>query len=182
MTRSTFGLALSGALLVGAASASAGDWIFQGSYYSHDPQSGERTAQYQPIAPVMHQQRLDYLQSGYRQDHIRIGGPIDADNIHIVEEWGRPVRPYGEWLHPYRPYSVPYQLWGPPYGGLGGGGGWWPQYQPGFFPPGEVPYYGPDHGPGSRGPAHFDRGRGHAGAMHGDPPAKYDGGPATGPT
>ncbi len=41
-----------------------------------------------------------------------------ADHMHVVEEWGRPVRPYGEWRFPYRPYSVPYQLWGAPFAGL----------------------------------------------------------------
>jgi hypothetical protein len=39
--------------------------------------------------------------------------------MHVVEEYGRAIRPYGEWRYPYRPYSVPYQLWGPPFAGLG---------------------------------------------------------------
>ena len=60
--------------------------------------------------------------SGYRHYRSTIQAGGSADNLHIVEEWGRPVRPYGEWRFPYRPYSVPYSQWGQPFGGLGPGG------------------------------------------------------------
>jgi hypothetical protein len=99
--------------------ANAADWLSAPSTYTHDPQTGERVSQYAPVAPVFVQTRPDYLKSGYRHNRSSIYSGDGADNQHIVEQWGRPVRPYGEWLYPYRPYSVPYQLWGPPYAGLG---------------------------------------------------------------
>jgi hypothetical protein len=104
---------------LGAGSAAAADWLLAPSTYTHDPQNGQRTAQYAPIAPVLVPTRADYLKSGYRHNRSSIFSGDGSDNQHIVEQWGRPVRPYGEWLYPYRPYSVPYQLWGPPYAGLG---------------------------------------------------------------
>jgi hypothetical protein len=109
---------------LGAGPAAAADWLLAPSTYTHDPQTGERTAQYAPIAPVVVPTRPDYLKSGYRHNRSSIVSGDGADHHHVVEQWGRPVRPYGEWLYPYRPYSVPYQLWGPPYAGLG-----WP-YRP----------------------------------------------------
>ena len=111
------------AALLPATSARAGDWMYRRSTYTHNPNTGERVAQYQQPTRVFIAPRPDYLQSAYRHNHIRIGWGPDADNIHIVEEWGRRVRPYGEWRYPYRPYSVPYRQWGPPYGGLGYGNG-----------------------------------------------------------
>lgn len=115
----------------------AADWIASKSYYTHDPQTGERVNQYTPIGPFYIYPREDYQESAYHhyQSSIRVGG--SQDNYHVVREYGRPVRPYGEWQHPYRPYSVPYSQWGPPFGGLGGamGGGFGPQ-----APPGAVPY------------------------------------------
>jgi hypothetical protein len=97
----------------------AADWITAPSTYTHDPQTGERVDQYSPIGPVYTFARRDYLRSGYRHTRsaLQVGGSMD--NMHIVEEWGRPVRPYGEWKFPFRPYSVPYSMWGPPYAGLG---------------------------------------------------------------
>jgi len=98
--------------------ATAADWIFAPSYFTHDPQSGQRVSQYAEKDPAYAPERGNYRRSGYRhtQNVIRAGG--SADRYHLVEEWGRPVRPYGEWQRPYRPYSVPYRQWGVPYGGL----------------------------------------------------------------
>jgi hypothetical protein len=112
---------LSFALL--AARADANEWITAPSYYSHDPQTGERLQQYTPIGPFYIQPRGDYRRSGYRhmRSSIQVGG--SSDNLHVVEEWGRPVRPYGEWRFPFRPNSVPYDLWGPPLPGFAGGFG-----------------------------------------------------------
>jgi hypothetical protein len=100
------------------AASGAADWITAPSYYTHDPQTGQRVDQYTPIGPFYTYGRSDYLQSGYRQTRssVVVGG--SADHMHIVEEWGRPVRPYEEWQFPFRPYSVPYALWGPPYAGM----------------------------------------------------------------
>jgi len=99
-------------------SACAADWILAPSTFTHDPETGKRVTQYAPIGPFYWPQRADYRQSGYRHHRstLRAGG--SADHMHVVEEWGRPIRPYGEWRFPYRPYSVPYDLWGEPYGGL----------------------------------------------------------------
>lgn len=126
----------------------AADWITAPSYYTHDPSTAERVNQYSQVGPFYYYPRADYMQSGYRHNRstFQFGG--SADNLHIVEEWGRPVRPYDEWRFPYRPYSTPYPNWGPPFGGLeganifppffpwggggfgGGGDGWGPG--PGF--------------------------------------------------
>jgi hypothetical protein len=109
-------------LVVGAAVCAAccgADWITAPSSYTHDPQTGQRVDQYTPIGPFYTFARSDYLQSGYRHTRSTIQAGLSVDHMHIVEEWGRPVRPYGEWQHPYRPYSVPYALWGAPFAGLG---------------------------------------------------------------
>jgi hypothetical protein len=57
------------------------------------------------------------VQSGYWHTRSSIQAGGSADHLHVVEEWGRPVRPYGEWRFPYRPFSVPYPLWGPQFFG-----------------------------------------------------------------
>jgi hypothetical protein len=106
--------------------AFAADWITAPSYYTHDRTTGERVAQYTPIGPFYYYERPDFLRSGYRQYRSTIDLGNSSDNMHIVEQWGAPVRPYEEWLYPYRPFSVPYPAWGPPYGGLGGGTGFYP--------------------------------------------------------
>ena len=113
-------------LLLFAGHASAADWLTAPSYYTHSPTTGERVTQYTPIGPVYNSQRNNYTQSGYRHTRSSLQQGRSIDHLHIVEEWGNPVRPYGEWRYPYRPYSVPYQLWGAPFAGLGGGGGWGP--------------------------------------------------------
>ncbi len=95
------------------------DWIVARSYYTHDPQSGQRVTQYTPIGPFYSYTRTDYLRSGYRHTRSSIQAGGSADHMHIVEEYGAAVRPYGEWRFPYRPYSVPYGLWGAPFAGLG---------------------------------------------------------------
>jgi hypothetical protein len=106
--------------------AAAADWLTAPSYYTHDPPSGERVCQYSPIGPFYYYSRPDYLKSGYRQYRSTIDLGNSSDNLHIVETWGAPVRPYEEWRFPFRPYSVPYPGWGPPFGGLGGGNGSYP--------------------------------------------------------
>ncbi|MHB0955999.1 MAG: hypothetical protein ACYC0X_06415 [Pirellulaceae bacterium] len=100
------------------AASNAADWITAPSHYTHDPQTGQRVDQYTPIGPFYTFARSDYLQSGYRHTRSTIQAGLSVDHMHIVEEWGRPVRPYGEWRFPFRPYSVPYPMWGPPYAGL----------------------------------------------------------------
>jgi hypothetical protein len=138
------------------ASAIAADWITAPATYTHDPNTAERVAQYSPIGPFYYYARPDYMKSGYRHLRSTIDAGNSSDNLHIVEEWGRPVRPYEEWRFPYRPYSVPYDAWGPPFGGLGGGNGSYPYSGGGFggggfFGPG-FPGGGFPGGPGGGGP------------------------------
>jgi hypothetical protein len=107
------------------------DWIAAPSRYTHEPQTGHRVWQYAPILPVPHQPM--YGRSAYRQarSSLQVGNSIDQ--FHVVEEYGHPVRPYGEWRFPFRPFSVPYDLWGPA-----------PGVVPGFG-------YGYGYGPGAGG-------------------------------
>jgi|GEM_PF-1950196 len=131
------------------------DWITAPSYYTHDPMTGDRVTQYSPIGPFYIFPQPDYRRSGYRHTRSSIQAGQSADHMHIVEEWGRPVRPYGEWRFPYRPYSVPYPAWGAPFAGLGAG------RHPFAFPP------GPPHGaPGDGQPDPYGRQQ---------PPPYYDG-------
>src|SRR5690606_13583243 len=81
-------------------SAVAADWILAPSTYTHDPQTGRRVTQYAPIEPVVVPTRPDYIKSGYRHNRSSIYSGNGADHHHVVEQWGRPVRPYGEWLYP----------------------------------------------------------------------------------
>jgi hypothetical protein len=139
-----------------AFTADAADWIFAPSTYSHDPESGQRIAQYAPIPPVYTAPRSGYVESGYRHFRSSIRGAYgSADHLHLVEEWGRPVRPYGEWQYPYRPGSVPYSLWGPPYAGMYNnwwGYPWWGPFRGGAGPGGSGGGPGgPGGGPGSPG-------------------------------
>ncbi len=118
MTYRTTLAAWAAALLVPYVAQGA-DWITAPSYYTHDPSTGQRVDQYSPIGPFYTYARPDFLRSGYRHTRSSIQAGNSADHMHLVEEWGRPVRPYGEWRFPFRPYSVPYADWGPPFAGLG---------------------------------------------------------------
>ena len=125
-----------------ASNAMANDWLSAPGKYSHDA-AGIRVNQHTPIGPVYTYPRGDFLRSGYRhiRSSIQVGG--SSDNYHVVEEWGRAVRPYGEWQRPFRPYSVPYQLWGAPYSGmyqpLPNPFPYLPRIRPGVIPPGARP-------------------------------------------
>lgn len=122
-------------LLVAALASSvcsAGDWVTAPSYFTHDPQTGQRVHQYSQIGPFYIHGQRDFRRSGYRQTRSSIQAGGSSDHMHVVEEWGGEVRPYGEWRFPYRPNSVPYDLWGPMFPGLGGRGG----FARGFYGPG----------------------------------------------
>lgn len=179
-------------LLLAASSPAPGiDWMFAPSTYTHDPATASRVCQYAEPPPVYSYQSPDYRRSGYRHHTSinRVGA--NADRLHVVEEWGRAVRPYGEWKFPYRPYSVPYDAWGPPFGGLGHGGfGRRGFGGPGGFPrPWLGPYaqppgvgsgpgrHGPDHGAGNRAarPRRFDN-------PHFDDQSPRGNAPSTNPT
>jgi hypothetical protein len=138
-----------------AAAAGAADWIVAPSYYTHDPQTGQRTDQYTPIGPFYTFARTDYMQSGYRHTRSSLQAGLSMDHMHIVEEWGRPVRPYGEWRFPFRPYSVPYPMWGPQFPPFGFGGFWGgPWGGPGAD--GEAPSFFPDPYNRQQPPPYYD--------------------------
>jgi hypothetical protein len=139
-------LCLSLTLPLGAKSACAGDWNTIPSTYSHDLKTGRRTNQYRQETAAYYQPAPVVVRSGYRQirGNIQVGGI--SDNTHIVERFGEPVRPYGEWRFPYRPYSAPYPAWGPPPA--------YPAFGLGFAPGYGRPYAGRGGGfaPGAGGP------------------------------
>lgn len=88
------------------------------STYTHSPVTGQRIDQYaRPIDPIAPDQG-NLVRSGYRHYRSTIQAGQSADNLHIVNEWGRPVAPYEHWRFPFRPYGVPYQAWGPPTPGV----------------------------------------------------------------
>lgn len=130
-------------------SSTAADWLTQPSFYTHDPNTGQRTHQYATPPPAIVNQPASFQTSGFRHYRSSLQYGRSADNYHRVEQWGPPVRPYGEWRFPYRPYSVPYDQWGAPYAGLnlglGGFGGYPVPGQPyGYQPPGNNPGNSPD--------------------------------------
>jgi hypothetical protein len=140
-------------LLIAVQPAAAADWLTAPSYYTHDPVTAKRVNQYAEIGPYYYYFRPDFQRSSYRQFRSTIQTGNSADNMHIVEEYGNPVRPYEEWRFPYRPYSVPYDAWGPPFGGLGGGYG----YPMGGYPYGGFVPFSPN-GPVGPGPGPFGSG------------------------
>lgn len=97
------------------------DWTRLPGKYTHS-ENGQRIDQFAtPTAPLSNE-RADFQRSGYRHYRSTLQAGTSADNLHIVEEWGNPVRPYDEWRFPFRPFSAPYPAWGPqpvPFGGVG---------------------------------------------------------------
>lgn len=126
------------------------DWTAMVGRYTHDAQ-GNRVDQYaKGIEPEV-MERPDFERSGYHHYRSTLQVGNSADNMHVVESWGRPVRPYEEWRFPFRPYSVPYDAWGqqpPPVGIYPMGGGYLPNPYS-VLPPGSP--FTPS-GPGSSGP------------------------------
>jgi hypothetical protein len=134
------------AVAAGAAlPAQAGDWLTLPSTFTHDPLTGCRVNQFAAVdAPPLNDQSA-LLSSGYTNFRSTIQVGQSADNYYRVDQWGPPVRPYGEWLFPYRPYSAPYEAWGAPFAGLNLGFGV-PAY-----PQGAAPHWGRQPGPPRRG-------------------------------
>ena len=127
----------------------AADWLTLPARYSHDPGTGERVAQYAKIQAPSVPQPSNFRTSGYTHTRSSLNYGQSADNYHRVEQWGDPVRPYGEWRFPYRPYSTPYPNWGPPYAGLNLGLGYYGPYGPTPYDP----YRGAGVSPNGRYPA-----------------------------
>ena len=136
----------------------ASDWLTLPSTYSHDVVTGQRVSQFAPIDLPTATTVQNFRTSGYTHTRSQLNFGGSNDNYHRVETWGDPVRPYGEWQRPFRPGSVPYDLWGPPFGGLHWGRG---GFGPGGFGPGG---FGPGgFGPGGFGPGGFGGGHGNKG-------------------
>jgi hypothetical protein len=136
---------------------SAGDWLTAPSFYTHDQATGQRVNQHTPPPESIIPQSPSFQTSGYSNYRSTLQFGQSADNYHRVEQWGPPVRPYGEWRFPYRPYSAPYDQWGPPFGGLnvGVGGGFGGNFGGGFGvrPPfAGDDYYGDQGFPGDTDP------------------------------
>jgi hypothetical protein len=140
-------------------------WIFEPSYFSHNPDTGKRVAQYTPIPHVYRTIDPTYQESGFRytQQFLR-GAGSSFDALHLVQTWGQGdmIRPYGEWKYPYRAGATPYGPWGNPQGpwtmpfdswvnpyGLGGlRNPPWPVYP---YNSGPVPVPGNSYSPGMPG-------------------------------
>jgi hypothetical protein len=88
------------------------DWTTLPSTYTHD-QNGRRVDQYALAFEPQSNERPDFQTAGFRHTRSTLQAGTSADNYHLVERWGPPVQPYGEWRYPYRPFSVPYGAWGP---------------------------------------------------------------------
>ncbi len=128
--------------------AQAADWLTLPSRFSHNPSTGERVTQYTKIQAPAVPQPSNFRTSGYTHTRSSLNYGQSADNYHRVEQWGDPVRPYGEWRFPYRPYSTPYPNWGPPYAGLNLGAGYYGPYGPMPYDP----FRGAVMDPGARYP------------------------------
>ena len=88
------------------------DWTTMPSTYTHDT-TGQRVDQYALAVEPQSNERADFVRSGYRHTRSTLQAGFSSDNYHVTEQWGQPVRPYGEWRYPNRPFSVPYGQWGP---------------------------------------------------------------------
>lgn len=129
--------------------AAEASWIFQPSYYSHDPGgTGQRVHQFAEPAPAYVRTDPTYLQSAYRHNETSIRAGDGADHLHIVETWGAgdSIRPYGEWLFPYRAGATPYGPWGNPQGP------WTLPFDSWVNPLGQSRLYPPYYSPYSRSP------------------------------
>lgn len=139
-------IALTLLLAAGAASTAVGeDWIVAPGPFTHHPQTGVRTPQFaQPPRIVLPPDRVSRSIYRYSRSSLQVGDSID--NLHVVEESGRPVAPYREWQYPYQPWSAPYGAWGPQFpGGFGFGGfGGAVGPRPGFVRPYGNPFHPAD--------------------------------------
>lgn len=65
----------------------SGSWIFQRSYYTHDPVSQVRIGRQHFGGPYYTRPQGDYVRHGYRYNNtpIRVGG--SNDNTMVIERW-----------------------------------------------------------------------------------------------
>ena len=97
------------------------DWTTLPSTYTHSP-DGQRVDQYTSVTPEPILEIPPHAKSGYRHTRSTLQAGFSSDNYHSVEQWGAPIRPYGEWRYPNRPFAVPYNAWGPQLPQVVGGG------------------------------------------------------------
>ena len=123
------------------------DWTTLPSTYTHSP-DGQRVDQFVSVTPEPIFEIPSSAKSGYRHTRSTLQAGFSSDNYHSVEQWGAPIRPYGEWRYPNRPFAVPYGVWGPQLPQVVGGGvGIFPgayQAGPQPFPPMNGNAMGPD--------------------------------------
>lgn len=117
------------------ASAPKVDWTTLPSTYTHAP-DGQRVDQFITVSPDPILEIPANAKSGYRHTRSTLQAGFSSDNYHSVEQWGAPIRPYGEWRYPNRPFAVPYGVWGPQLPQVVGGG---LGIFPGGFPLGPQP-------------------------------------------
>jgi hypothetical protein len=116
------------------------DWTTLPSTYTHAP-DGQRVDQFVSASPEPIFEIPANAKSGYRHTRSTLQAGFSSDNYHSVEQWGAPIRPYGEWRYPNRPFAVPYGVWGPQLPQVVGGGlGIFPGGFPGGFPMGPQPF------------------------------------------
>ncbi|MCU0718500.1 MAG: hypothetical protein MUC83_02255 [Pirellula sp.] len=113
------------------------DWTTLPSTYTHSP-DGQRVDQFVSVTPEPIFEIPANARSGYRHTRSTLQAGFSSDNYHSVEQWGGPVRPYGEWRYPNRPFAVPYGVWGPQLPQVVGGGF---GVFPGALPAGPQPFW-----------------------------------------
>ena len=130
------------------------DWTTLPSTYTHD-QDGQRVDQYALAVEPQSTERPDFVRSGFRHTRSTLQAGFSSDNYHVTEQWGQPVRPYGEWRYPNRPFSVPYGQWGPqlPQVVVGGNQNQWNAFGPTGYPHGAPGNGNGQVGPGMNGPS-----------------------------
>jgi hypothetical protein len=86
MKRAFLGAVLALAGLAGSANAQS--WIFQPSYYSHDPINPVRVQRQYSRGPQFSPSQGQYINSGYRllRAQINVGGGV-YDQINMWESW-----------------------------------------------------------------------------------------------
>src|SRR3989304_906766 len=83
-------------------------WIFRASYFSHDPETGKRIAQYVPEPTSYSREDPTYLESAYRHNQsILRGADGSADRLHMVQTWGKGGGGWGGCVRAGAANSVP---------------------------------------------------------------------------
>lgn len=75
-------------ILLAAVPVRADSWIFQRSYYSHDPATQVRIGRQVSNGPLYTRRQGEFINSGYRniRSVIQVGGQT-YDNLNMWESW-----------------------------------------------------------------------------------------------